>query len=122
MLVRAVGPTEQTRSGFVWVDGEFRVVDGFDMTNHYAGAPAPRVAADRGHGRAPVTVEWSAVGDPQNYLPLRHRQRNDAGDEATLRIVKQPAEWEFADGRTATGHLEYHDLLERRRPGRACMS
>ena len=56
-------------------------------------------------------VEWTATGVPQQYLPLRHRQRNDAGDEATLRIVKHPTEWRLADGRTATGHLEYHDLI-----------
>jgi hypothetical protein len=111
MLVRAVGPTKQTRSGFVLVSGEFRVVDGFDMDNHYAGPPHYELQ------RTDVTVraggvEWTAVGTPQNHLPLRHRQRNADGEEATLRIVKQPAEWAFADGRTATGHLEYHDLLE----------
>ena len=48
---------------------------------------------------------------PQQRLPLRHRQQNEAGEEATLRIVKQPTEWRFADGRQATGHLEYHDLM-----------
>lgn len=111
MLTRSVGPTAQRRSGFVLADGEFRVVDGFDMVNHYAGAPHYELQ------RTEVTVragelEWSATGIPQNYLPLRHRQRDEAGDEATLRIVKQPTEWSFADGRTATGHLEYHDLIE----------
>lgn len=111
MLVRAVGPTKQTRSGFVWVDRHFHVVDGFDMANHYAGAPHYELQ------RTDVTIyagdlSWSVAGTPQNYLPLRHRQLNDAGQEATLRIVKQPAEWLFADGRMATGHLEYHDLME----------
>jgi hypothetical protein len=110
MLIRAVGPTAQTRSGFVWVDREFRVVDGFEMKNTYAGAPHYQLL------RADVTVragdvEWTATGVPQHYLPLRHRQRNDAGEEATLRIVKQPAEWQLANGRHGTGHLEYHDLM-----------
>ena len=110
MLTRAVGPTHQTRSGFVLVDGRFAVVDGFEMTNVYA--PGPHFELRR----TEVTVhtaegDWAVVGFPQNYLPVRHRQRNEAGEEATLRIVKQPTEWRFADGRTATGHLEYHDLV-----------
>ena len=50
MLVRAVGPTKQTRSGFVLVGGEFRVVDGFDMVNHYAGRTPLRAAVDGRHG------------------------------------------------------------------------
>jgi hypothetical protein len=111
MLTRAVGPTKKTQSGFVWVDREFRVVDGYDMKNHYAGAPHYELE------RTEVTVragdaEWRLTGTPQNRLPLRHRQTDDHGNEATLRIVKQPTEWIFADGRTATGHLEYHDLIE----------
>jgi hypothetical protein len=111
MLTRAVGPTAQTRSGFVLAGGRFSVVDGFDMINHYASGPnyellRTEVCVRRGE------LEWRAIGTPQNYLPLRHRQRNDAGVEATLRIVKQPTEWTFNDGRTATGHLEYHDLIE----------
>jgi hypothetical protein len=111
MLTRAVGPTKQTRSGFVLTAGEFRVVDGFDMVNRYAAGPWFELE------RAEVTVragdlEWSAVATPQNYLPLRHRQVNDAGEQATLRIVKHPASWTLADGRVGTGHLEYHDLME----------
>lgn len=111
MLVRAVGPTTETRSGFLWAEREFRVVDGFEMVNHYAGAPHHQLE------RAEVTVHagahsWTATGMPQHHLPLRHRQANDAGVEATLRIVKQPTEWMLADGRRATGHLEYHDLIE----------
>ncbi|MGD9704592.1 MAG: hypothetical protein AB7Q42_19775 [Acidimicrobiia bacterium] len=111
MLTRAVGPTKQTRSGFVWADRTFRVVDRFDMANHYSGAPHHELV------RTDVTVhagdlEWTATGVPQNRLPLRHRQRNEAGEEATLRIVKQPTDWVLADGRTACGHLEYHDLME----------
>ncbi len=33
------------------------------------------------------------TGTPQNWLPLRHRQQNEAGEPATLRIVKSPTEW-----------------------------
>jgi hypothetical protein len=111
MLIRAVGPTAQRRSGFMLVDGEFRVVDGFDMVNHYASAPHYQLERTDVVVRAGETT-WTVTGTPQNYLPLRHVQTNPAGVEATLRIVKQPAEWVFADGRTATGHLEYHDLME----------
>jgi hypothetical protein len=111
MLTRAVGPTKQTRSGFVLVDGEFRVVDGFDMLNHYADQPWHELTSTEVTVRA-GDVEWTVTGTPQNYLPLRHRQRNEAGEDATLRIVKHPAEWTFADGRIAAGHLEYHDLMQ----------
>lgn len=111
MLTRAVGPTAETRSGFVWADREFRVVDGFDMMNHYSGPPHHELERTDVTVRA-GTLEWTVTGRPQQWLPLRHRQRNDAGAEATLRIVKQPAEWVFTDGRSATGHLEYHDLIE----------
>jgi hypothetical protein len=111
MLTRAVGPTKTTRSGFVLVDHEFSVVDGFEMTNHYADGPNYELVSTdlviRSADRA-----WTVTGTPQNYLPLRHRQRNDAGDEATLRIVKMPAAWTFDDGVSGTGHLEFHDLVE----------
>jgi hypothetical protein len=111
MLTRAVGPTKETRSGFLWVDREFVVVDRFDMVNHYAGAPHYELE------RTDVTLHagrhrWTATGTPQHHLPLRHRQRDDAGREVTLRIVKYPTDWVLADGRAAAGHLEYHDLLE----------
>lgn len=111
MLTRAVGPTKQTRSGFLLADGEFRVVDGFDMVNHYAGGPWYELTQTEVTVRAGDQT-WSATGTPRNYLPLRHRQRNDAGQEAVLRIVKQSADWRFADGRDAAGHLEYHDLMQ----------
>ena len=39
LLVRAVGPTKQTRSGFVLDGGRFHLVDDFEMRNEYAGAP-----------------------------------------------------------------------------------
>lgn len=110
MLVRAVGPTKQTRSGFVWHDREFRIVNDFVMHNRYAGAPHYQLLG------TDVTIHagdltWRTMGTPQNYLPLRHRQPGDDGVERTLRIVKQPTEWTFADGRVAAGHLEYHDLM-----------
>jgi hypothetical protein len=111
MLTRAVGPTDQTRSGFVLVDGEFAVVDGFAMTNHYAGAPHYELLGTEVTVQS-RDVEWSVVGVPQNFLPARHRQTSPDGVAATLRIVKKPTEWVFSDGRTGTGHLEYHDLVE----------
>ena len=43
---------------------------------------------------------------------LRGRSLDFVADDALLRIVKQPAEWTFSDGRSAAGHLEYHDLVE----------
>lgn len=111
MLTRAVGPTKQTRSGFVLVDGEFHVVDDFEIANTYGGAPHYELR------RVQVTVhagdvELSAAGTPLNWLPARHRQQDPEGKEVLLRIVKQPAVWELADGRRATGHLEYHDIVE----------
>ena len=110
MLTRAVGPTKQTRSGFVLVDGQFAVVDGFTMVNHYGAAPhheLKRVGVEVKAGE----VSLSASGAPRNYLPARHRQTNPDGEVATLRIVKMPTDWEFTDGRHAAGHLEYHDLM-----------
>jgi hypothetical protein len=110
MLVRSVGPAAERRSGFVWVDREFRVVDGFELVSHYADAPWHQLE------RADVTVragdvEWAATGVPQSSLPARHRQPGPDGSQAVLRLVKYPSEWTFTDGRTATGHCEYHDLL-----------
>jgi predicted secreted hydrolase len=110
MLTRAVGPTKQTRSGFMWIDRRFHVVDGYELTNRYAGAPHYQLLRTDVTMRA-AGVEWTAVGLPLRHLPLRHRQPDEHGAEATLRIVKQPAEWTFADGRSGAGHLEYHDLL-----------
>lgn len=110
MLTQSEGPTAKRRSGFVWVNREFRVVDGFDLVSHYA--PGPNFELLRTEVVVCAgDVEWSAVGIPQGYLPARHRQTNPAGDEAILRIVKQPTDWQLSDGRLATGHLEYHDLI-----------
>ena len=39
VLVRGVGPTKKTRSGFVLDRGTFHVVDDFEMQNLYAAAP-----------------------------------------------------------------------------------
>jgi len=111
MLTRSVGPTAERRSGFVWANREFRVVDGFTMVNRFAGGPWYELERTEVVVRA-GDVEWAVAGTPQNYLPLRHRQTGPDGVEATLRIVKQPTEWTFDDGRTAIGHLEYHDLME----------
>jgi hypothetical protein len=110
MLTRSEGPTAQRRSGFVWVNREFRVVDGFDFISHYAAAPNFELLRTEVTVRA-GDVEWSAVGVPQGYLPARHRQTRPDGDEAILRLVKHPTDWQLADGRLGTGHLEYHDLI-----------
>src|SRR5262245_4423879 len=103
MLVRAVGPTKKTRSGFYWDEGRFHVIDDFDMVNTYAGAPnyeLRRVELAMRSGER----SWSAVGVPQGWVPLRHRQPAD-GRVALLRIVKSPAEWTFGDGRRGAGML-----------------
>lgn len=115
MLTRAVGPTKQTRSGFMLDDGELSIVDDFVMRNSYADAP--------NHELKSVELEirsgdrrWTAMGTPRNWLPLRHRQQNEHGELATLRIVKSPTDWVLGDGRTANGHCEYHDRIEDGRP------
>jgi hypothetical protein len=122
MLVRAVGPTKTTRSGHVVVDGEFRLVDDFEMRNSYAGPPHYELRFAEVDIRA-GNLRWSAVGRPRTWLPLRHRQQGTAGStgsteggEATLRIVKSPTDWQLADGRTGAGHCEYHDLMDSGRP------
>jgi hypothetical protein len=109
LLTRAVGPTKQTRSGCVWQDGEFFVVDDFEMTNTYAGAPhhelrSTSVVAHRGDRT------WTAIGTPQNWVPLRHRQAGADGEPALLRIVKSPTKWSI-DGLPGAGMCEYHDLM-----------
>lgn len=106
MLTRAVGPGAQTRGGFVWDNGTFRLVDNFELRNSYADAPhyemrstAVRITAG--------PLQWTATGTPTGWLPLRHRQ-----DGNTLRIVKSPTRWTFGDGRAGAGMCEYHDLLD----------
>jgi len=110
ILCRAVGPTKKTRGGFVLVDGEFHLTDGYEMRNTYAGPPHYEVTGVELDIRA-GDLHLSARGTPLNWLPLRHRQKDQEGNLATLRIVKSPTVWEFADGRSASGALEYHDLL-----------
>jgi hypothetical protein len=118
MLVRAVGPTKSTRSGHVLVDGAFRLVDDFAMRNSYADPPHHELRCVEVDIQA-GDLRWSAVGRPQAWLPLRHRQSATGGaegKEATLRIVKSPTDWQFGDGRTGAGHCEYHDLMDSGRP------
>lgn len=115
MLVRGVGPTKQTRSGHVWEDGRFHLVDDFDMRNVYGGPPHYELR------RVHLAISsgdrtWVTLGTPQAWLPLRHRQTGPTGDEAVLRIVKAPTEWVWADGRTGAGACEYHDLMDDGRP------
>ena len=115
MLTRAVGPTKQTRSGFVLDEGTFRIVDDFVMRNVYADPPH--------HELRRVEVEirsgdrsWVATGTPQAWIPLRHRRPREGAAPAVLRIVKSPTDWELGDGRRAAGHCEYHDRMDDGRP------
>ena len=110
MLVRAVGPTTERRGGHVWADRAFHVVDDFELTSHYAGAPHYELERAEVKVRAGDTT-WTATATPQNAVPARHRQPGPDGEEAILRIVKYPAEWVLGDGRQATGHIEYHDIV-----------
>jgi len=111
ILSRAVAPSKTTRSGFVWDDGEFLLVDDFEMNNSFAGEPRYELLKTdvliRSGSRA-----WRATGVPQDWLPLRHRHINEQGEEATNRIVKSPAEWSDDKGRTGEGMLEYHDMMK----------
>jgi hypothetical protein len=110
MLSRAVGPTAERRSGFVLDDGVFHIVDDFSLENVYNEAPTYALR------RVTTTVryagkELTAVGTTRNWLPARHRQHDERGEMALLRIVKSPTDWEFSDGRAAQGHCEYHDRM-----------
>ena len=55
--------------------------------------------------------EWTAVGTPEAWLPLRHRAKDEHGNPALLRIVKSPTRWQFGDGRSGTGMCEIHDRI-----------
>jgi hypothetical protein len=114
MLVRAVGPTKKTRSGFVLEDGRFHLVDDFEMSNEYAGAPNFELQGVKLRIRSGER-SWSAAGTPKAWLPLRHRQNDADGRLALLRIVKSPSDWTFL-GRRGEGMCEYHDLLVEQRP------
>jgi hypothetical protein len=111
MLVRAVGPTKATRSGHVYEDGVIHVVDDFAMANEYGESHPFELR------RTTVTIRsgdrtWEAVGEPQQWLPLRHRSPDEHGEPAILRLVKSPTLWTFGDGRTGTGMCEIHDRLD----------
>ncbi len=114
VLVRAVGPTKKTRSGFVLERGRFLLVDDFEMRNEFAGEPHHELR------RVGLTIRsggrtWTASGEPQAWLPLRHRQKKANGEEALLRIIKSPTNWTF-EARPAEGMCEYHDLIVDGRP------
>jgi hypothetical protein len=109
LLTRAVGPTERTRGGAVVEAGRFILVDDFRFDATYG--PPPQWALES------VTVtavaganEWTAVGRPEAWMPLRHRQPAEAGG-AVLRIVKSPTAWSRHGRGSAAGHCEWHDLL-----------
>lgn len=110
MLVRAVGPTKQTRSGHVCEDGRLHLIDDFQMRNEYDDGPAHRLKSVTVTMRAGERT-WTATGTPTSWLPLRHRQRAADGEEKLSRIVKSPCEWVWGDGRLAAGSCEYHDLM-----------
>lgn len=110
MIVRAVGPTKQTRGGFVWENGRFHLVDTFEMRNRYAGPPnfelqqmALTIHCD---GR-----QLEATATPQAFVPLRHRKTGRDGNPVLLRMVKSPLEWVDGNGRRGVGHTEIQDTL-----------
>lgn len=110
MLVRAVGPTKQTRGGFVWEGGRFHLADTFEMRNDFAGPPnfelrrmTLRVHFD---GR-----DLEAAATPQAFVPLRHRKAGRDGNPVLLRMVKSPLEWVDGSGRKGVGHTEIQDTL-----------
>jgi len=111
MLMRAVGPTKQTRSGHVWSDGRFHLVDDFSMRNHYDEGPYYALRHVELTIRAAGRV-WTATGTPATWLPLRHRHTEADGSTQLLRIVKSPTDWVWGDGRVGAGAVEYHDRME----------
>ncbi len=110
MLVRAVGPTKQTRSGFVLEDGQFHLVDDFQMRNDYATAPhyeLRRMSLKMHAGGR----EWTAVGAAKAYVPLRHVRHMPDGGSVLLRMVKSPMEWVGGKGAQGVGHCEMQDTM-----------
>jgi hypothetical protein len=110
MLVRAVGPTKQTRGGFVLESGRFHLVDGFEMRNEYAAAPhyeLQRMSLEMRAG----SREWSAVGTAKAYVPLRHLKQSPDGEAVLLRMVKSPMEWVGGAGARGVGHCEIQDTM-----------
>ena len=110
ILVRAVGPSKKTRSGYVWSDGKFHLVDDFQMHNEYASAPHFELRTTRLEIHS-GTRTWIATGTPQAWLPLRHRQADAEGKPALIRFVKSPTDWVTSDGRRGEGMCEYHDRI-----------
>jgi hypothetical protein len=90
ILVRAVGPSKKTRSGYVWSGGQFHLVDDFQMHNEYAGGPHFELRQTRLEIHS-GTRTWMATG--------------------LLRIVKSPTDWITSDGRRGEGMCEYHDRI-----------
>ncbi|MFI5427180.1 hypothetical protein [Aeromicrobium sp. UC242_57] len=105
MLVRAVGPTKQTRSGHVWERGKFYVVDDFESTNTYSSTAPYQLLKTHLRIQSGDRV-WEAEGTPSQWLPLRHLSKDENGDPAHLRIVKSPTRWTFGDGRLGAGTCE----------------
>lgn len=110
MLVRAVGPTKQTRGGFVMEAGKFHLVDTFEMRNRFAGPPNFELE------QMSLTIHYggrqlSAQATPQAFVPLRHRKTGRDGNPVLLRMVKSPLEWVDGDGRRGVGHTEIQDTL-----------
>ena len=110
ILQRAVGPTKQCRSGHILDNGEFHIVDDFEMKNYFAGAPhyellKTDLVIKSGNKR------WTVVGRPQDWLPLRHLQKNEKGEMALLRIVKSPTDWTVNGKLKGAGMSEIHDLM-----------
>ncbi len=110
MIVRAVGPTKQTRGGFVLENGRFHLVDTFEMRNQYAGPPNFELQ------RLNVKLHYDgrtldASATPQAFVPLRHRKTGRDGNPVLLRMVKSPLEWTDDRGRSGVGHTEIQDTL-----------
>ena len=93
LLVRAVGPTKQTRSGFVLDGGRFHLVDDFEMRNEYAGC-------------APLRIASGAAADSQRAASLDGDRR-----AAGLAALASPAEECTRRGR-AIAHRQVADQLE----------
>jgi len=115
MLVRAVGPTKQTRGGFVLEDGRFHLVDSFEMRNDYSAAPhyeLERMTLRMHAGGR----QWSAVGIAKAYVPLRHVKQAPDGQTVLLRMVKSPMEWVGGAGARGVGHCEIQDTMIEGKP------
>ena len=74
----AVGPTKQTRSGYVWTTDEFHLVDDFDMRNTSPARLTTSCVAVELHDSQRDRVAGPPSATPQAWLPLRHSQKDDA--------------------------------------------